>query len=257
MIKMFNFIAFFTIIRREFFRIIRIWPQTVLPPIITIVLYFIIFGKILGLKVGYMSGYKYIQYIIPGLLMMSIISSSYANVSSSFFSSKFQKYIEELLISPISFFVLINGFIFGGVIRAFFIFNGVCIFIFFLNEFYFYNFYFLIFVFFLTSVLFSLFGLFNAILAKKFDDISLVPTFVLTPLIYFSGIFFSLDLLPKFLKFFVYLNPMFYLVNIFRYSFLGISEVNIFYSVFLIFFVLFLIYIFCFYFLYFGFVVKR
>ncbi len=257
MIKMFNFIAFFTIIRREFFRIIRIWPQTVLPPIITIVLYFIIFGKILGLKVGYMSGYKYIQYIIPGLLMMSIISSAYANVSSSFFSSKFQKYIEELLISPISFFVLINGFIFGGVIRAFFIFNGVCFFVFFLNEFYFYNFYFLIFVFFLTSLLFSLFGLFNAILAKKFDDISLVPTFVLTPLIYFSGIFFSLDLLPKVLKIIVYLNPMFYLVNIFRYSFLGISEVNIFYSVFLIFLVIFFMYIFCLYFLYSGFVIKR
>ncbi|CAB3976473.1 ABC transporter permease [Candidatus Azoamicus ciliaticola] len=257
MIKMFNFIAFFTIIRREFFRIIRIWPQTVLPPIITIFLYFIIFGKILGLKVGYMSGYKYIQYIIPGLLMMSIISSAYANVSSSFFSSKFQKYIEELLISPISFFVLINGFIFGGVIRAFFIFNGVCFFVFFLNEFYFYNFYFLIFVFFLTSLLFSLFGLFNAILAKKFDDISLVPTFVLTPLIYFSGIFFSLDLLPKVLKIIVYLNPMFYLVNIFRYSFLGISEVNIFYSVFLIFLVIFFMYIFCLYFLYSGFVIKR
>lgn len=257
MIKMFNFVAFFTIIRREFFRIIRIWPQTVLPPIITIVLYFIIFGKILGLKVGYMSGYKYIQYIIPGLLMMSIISSAYANVSSSFFSAKFQKYIEELLISPISFVVLINGFIFGGVIRAFFIFNGVCFFVFFLNEFYFYNFYFLIFVFFLTSLLFSLFGLFNAILAKKFDDISLVPTFVLTPLIYFSGIFFSLDLLPKFLKIIVYLNPMFYLVNIFRYSFLGISEVNISYSVFLIFLVIFLMYIFCLYFLYSGFVIKR
>lgn len=257
MIKMFNFIVFFTIVRREFFRIIRIWPQTVLPPIITVILYFIIFGKILGLRVGYMFGYKYIHYIVPGLLMMSVISSAYANVSSSFFSSKFQKYIEELLISPINFFVLINGFIFGGIMRSFFILIGVCFFIFYLNEFYFYNFYFLFLVFFLTAVLFSLCGLFNAILAKKFDDISLLPTFVLTPLMYFSGIFFSLDLLPGFLKMFVYFNPIFYLVNLFRYSFFGISEVNVFVSLFFIFFIIIFLYIFCIYFLYLGFAIKR
>lgn len=257
MIKMINLIAFYTLIRREFFRIIRIWPQTILPPIITVILYFIIFGKILGLKVGYMSGYKYIQYIIPGLLMMSLINTSYSNVSSSFFSYKFQKYIEEVLISPINFFVLINGFLFGGVIRAFFVLNCLCFFSFFLSDFYFYNFCFFIFVFFLTTLLFSLLGLFNAILAKKFDDISVAPTFILTPLIYFSGIFFSLDLLPNFLKIFVYLNPMFYLVNIFRYSFLGISEINIYLSLVFIFFVVSLLYFLCFYFLCNGFAVKR
>jgi len=257
MIKMFNFIAFYTLIRREFFRIIRIWPQTILPPIITVVLYFIIFGKILGLKVGYMFGYKYIQYIIPGLLMMSLINTSYSNVASSFFSAKFQKYIEELLISPINFFTLINGFLFGGIIRAFFVLNSLCFFSFFLSDFYFYNFYFFIFVFFLTTTLFSLLGLVNAILAKKFDDISVAPTFILTPLVYFSGVFFSLDLLPNFLKFFVYLNPIFYLVNIFRYSFLGVSEVNIYVSLFFVFGFLIFLYFLCFNFLYNGFAVKR
>lgn len=257
MIKMFNFIALFTIVRREFYRIIRIWPQTILPPIITIVLYFIIFGKILGMKVGYMSGYKYIQYIIPGLIMMSLINTSYSNVSSSFFSSKFQKYIEELLIAPIYFFILVCGFIFGGVIRSFFIFLGLCFFLIFLSNFHFYNFYFFILVFFSTTLLFSLFGLFNGILAKKFDDISVLPTFILTPLMYFSGIFFSLDLLPKFLKIFVYLNPIFYVVNLFRYSFLGISEVSIFFSLFLIFLVIIFIYGLCIWFLYFGFANKR
>lgn len=119
--KMFNFIFLYTIISREFLRIIRIWPQTLLPPTITIVLYFIVFGKILGFKVGFMSGYKYIQYIIPGLLMMSLINTSYSNVSSSFFSAKFQRYVEELLISPNNFFILVNGFVFGGIIRALFV----------------------------------------------------------------------------------------------------------------------------------------
>jgi ABC-2 type transport system permease protein len=254
---MFNFIVFFTLIRREFLRIIRIWPQTILPPIITIILYFIIFGKILGLKVGYMSGYKYIQYIMPGLFMMALINTSYSNVSSSFFSAKFQKYIEELLISPIYFSVLIYGFILGGVIRSFFVLLFFCFISFFLSGFYFYNFYFFILVFFFTALLFALFGLINAILAKKFDDISVLPTFILTPLIYFSGIFFSLDLLPKILKIFVYFNPIFYIANLFRYSFLGISEINIFFSLCFIFCLIIFLYSVCIYLFYFGFTTKR
>lgn len=254
---MFNFIFFFTIIRREFLRIIRIWPQTLLPPTITIVLYFIVFGKILGFKVGFMSGYKYIQYIIPGLLMMSLINTSYSNVSSSFFSAKFQKYIEELLISPNNFFVLINGFVFGGIIRALFVFIILVFFSFFLSDFYFYNYVFFILVFFLTTLFFSLLGLFNSILAKKFDDISLLPTFILTPLMYFSGIFFSLDLLPSFLKLLIYFNPVFYIVNLFRYSFLGISEINIFFSLFFIIFIIIFLYFICINLLHRGFAIKR
>lgn len=254
---MFNFIFFFTIIRREFLRIIRIWPQTLLPPTITIVLYFIVFGKILGFKVGFMSGYKYIQYIIPGLLMMSLINTSYSNVSSSFFSAKFQKYIEELLISPNNFFVLINGFVFGGIIRALFVFIILVFFSFFLSDFYFYNYVFFILVFFLTTLFFSLLGLFNSILAKKFDDISLLPTFILTPLMYFSGIFFSLDLLPSFFKLLIYFNPVFYIVNLFRYSFLGVSEINIFFSLFFIIFIIIFLYFICINLLHRGFAIKR
>ena len=204
-----------------------------------------------------MSGYKYIQYIIPGLLMMSLINTSYSNVSSSFFSAKFQRYVEELLISPNNFFILVNGFVFGGIIRALFVLIILAFFSFFLSDCYFYNFYFFILVFLLTTLFFSLFGFLNSILAKKFDDISLLPTFILTPLMYFSGIFFSLDLLPSFLKLLIYFNPIFYIVNLFRYSFLGISESNVFFSVFFILGLIIFLYIICVNLLYRGFAIKR
>lgn len=252
-----NFVACYTLVLREFFRVIRIWPQTILPPVITVVLYFFVFGKIIGLKIGYMCGYKYIQYIIPGLIMMSIITSAYANVSSSFFSAKFQRYLEELFVAPVESSVIIFGFIFGGVIRSFFILSILYIILYFFCDYYFYN-YFLIFISFLfTSLFFSLLGFINAIFSKKFDDISVLPTFILTPMIYFSGVFFSIDLLPSFLNYFVYFNPIFYIVNLFRYSFLGISDINIYMSIFFLIFLIFILYFLCEYLFYTGFYLKK
>lgn len=252
-----NIIALISLIKREFIRIIRIWPQTILPPIITIILYFIVFGKILGNKIGYISGYQYIEYIFPGLLVMSIINNSYFNVSSSFFISKFQKYIEEIIISPILNIIVIIGFILGGIIRSFLVFLILFIISYLFFDIYIYNFYLILFNFLLTSILFSLLGFINAVFAKKFDDINIFPTFVLTPLLYFSGIFFSLELIPNFLKGFVYFNPLFYIVNLFRYSFLGISEINLFFSVFFLIFFLIFLYLFLIYVFYIGYEIKK
>ena len=225
-----NTISLYTIVRKELSRIFRIWPQTILPPIVTTILYFFIFGNLIGERIGMMTGYTYIQYIIPGLVMMSIITSSYSNVVSSFFGSKFQKNIEELLISPTYNIVIIIGFISGGILRSLIVyFSILCIALFFCN-FYFYNIFIIIFIYILTTLLFSLFGLINGLFAKKFDDVSIIPTFILTPLIYLGGIFYSIDLLPNELKYLVLLNPIFYIVNIFRYGILGISEINIYFS---------------------------
>jgi len=225
-----NIISFYTIVRKELSRIFRIWPQTILPPIVTTILYFFIFGNLIGERIGMMTGYMYVQYIIPGITMMSIITSSYSNVVSSFFGSKFQKNIEELLISPTYNIVIIIGFISGGILRSFIVFLSILFIALIFCNFYFYNITIIIFIYILTTILFSLFGLINGIFAKKFDDISIIPTFILTPLIYLGGIFYSIDLLPIELKFVVLLNPIFYIVNIFRYGILGISEINIYIS---------------------------
>ncbi len=236
-----NLISLFTLTRKECIRILRIWPQTILPPTITVILYYLIFGNLMGKRIGYMVGYDYTQYIIPGLIIMSIITTSYSNVVSSFFGSKFQKNIEEILISPTYNSVIICGFIFGGIVRSFF----VCILNFFISSFfcdiYFYNFFMVFLVYIFTTILFSLLGLINGIFAKKFDDISIIPTFLLTPLIYLGGVFYSIDLLPEQLRFLVFLNPIFYIINIFRYGVLGISEVDVFFS-FIIMFVIIIIF---------------
>jgi len=252
-----NFISFSTIFYREFTRILRIWPQTILPSVITMILYFLIFGNLIGSRVGIISGYNYLYYIIPGLIMMSVITTSYTNVVSSFFGSKFQKNIEELLISPTYNYIIILGFIFGGMFRS----MVVCIFVIlianFFCRFYIYNFYIFFIILILTSLLFSLAGLLNGILAEKFDDVSIIPTFILTPLIYLGGIFYSIDLLPSFLKNIVYFNPIFYIVNIFRYASLGISEVNIIKAfVFMLFFIVFLFFI-CNFLLNIGYKIKK
>lgn len=252
-----NIIAFYTIINREVSRIFRIWPQTILPPIITVILYFVVFGKIIGIRIGYMLGYQYIQYIIPGLFMMSIITSSYANVSSSFFNYKFQKYIEELLVAPVFSNFIVFGFLFGGIIRSFFVCIIVCILAFFLCDFHFYSYFFVFFSFIFTAFLFSLLGFINSIFAKKFDDISILPTFILTPLIYFGGVFFSLELLPSFFKNVIYMNPIFYIVNLFRFAFLGVSEVNIYYSIYLLCVLFLLLYVLCVYFIFIGYGIKK
>lgn len=252
-----NFISFSTLVRKEFVRVLRIWPQTILPSVVTSVLYFFIFGDLVGKRIGFMSGYSYIQYIVPGLVMMSIVTSSYSNVVSSFFGSKFQKNIEELLISPTYESVIICGFVCGGLIRSFII----CIFIFivaiFFSRFYFYNYFVIILIYFLTAVLFSLFGLLNGIFARKFDDISIIPTFILTPLTYLGGIFYSVDLLPNNLQFFVFLNPIFYIVNVFRYGILGISEIDTVLSFCVMCFFIVILYFLCLFLLKTGYAIKK
>ncbi|HFL8824379.1 MAG TPA: ABC transporter permease [Candidatus Azoamicus sp. OHIO1] len=252
-----NLISFFTIVNKELTRILRIWPQTVLPSVITIVLYYIIFGDLIGKKIGELFCYSYIQYIVPGLIMMSVINSSYSNVVASFFSARFQRNIEELLVSPTYNSVIILGYVFGGVLRATIVcFFVVCISVLF-ARFYFYNFYYMILVVFSTSVLFSLAGLLNGIFAKKIDDISIVPTFILTPLIYLSGIFYTINMLPSSFKYFVYLNPIFYVVNIFRYVILGISEADFNVSFFMVIILIIFLYLFCWYLLRIGYNIKK
>ncbi|HIH2763294.1 MAG TPA: ABC transporter permease [Candidatus Azoamicus sp.] len=223
-----NLISLKTIINKEVIRILRIWPQTILPQIVTTSLYFLIFGNLIGKRIGHMSSYTYIEYIIPGLIMMAIITSSYSNVVSSFFGSKFQKNIEEILISPTYNITIIIGFASGGIIRSFIIYILILITSSIFSNIHFYNIIIFTLAYITTSILFSFLGLINGIFAKKFDDISIIPTFILTPLIYLGGIFYSIDILPENLKIYVYINPIFYINNTFRYGVLGISEINIF-----------------------------
>jgi len=220
-------VAFNTILMKEIRRFMRIWQQTLLPPAITMTLYFIIFGSLIGSRIGEMSGISYMSFIMPGLIMMSVINNAYSNVSSSFFSNKFQRSVEELLVAPLPNSVILAGFVFGGVARGLMtgiIVTGVALFF---TDVTVYNFWVLSSVVFLSSILFSLAGFINALYANKFDDISIVPTFLLTPLSYLGGVFFSTDLLPSQWQLVSQLNPILYMVNGFRYGMLGVSDVNL------------------------------
>lgn len=221
-----NWVAFYTIVRREMVRVIRIWPQTLLPPIITMSLYFVIFGNVIGSRIGQMAGYDYMQYIVPGLIMMSIMTNSYTNVVSSFFGAKFQKNIEEMLVSPIANSVILWGFLMGGVLRG--IIAGVLVagIAMFFTDVHVHNWLVTILVALLTSILFSIAGFLNGLFAKKFDDISIIPTFVLTPLTYLGGIFYSVSILPAFWQKITLGNPLFYMVDAFRYGMLGVSDIG-------------------------------
>lgn len=222
-----QWVAFKTIYKREVTRFTRIWVQTLLPTPITLTLYFMVFGKIIGTKVGLMQNFSYLQYITPGLIMLTVINNTYNNVVSSFFSSKFQKNIEEMLIAPISPMTIMAGYILGGMSR------GVITAIIglslaeFLADFHMISAWQTLFMLVLTAYFFAQAGLSNAIFAKKFDDISLVPTFVLTPMIYLGGVFYSVDLLPDFWRMLSHLNPLFYVINGFRASMLGQSDINV------------------------------
>jgi len=222
-----NRIALMTIVRREVARILRIWGQTLVPPAITMTLYFLIFGGLIGSRVGEMGGYSYMQFIVPGLVMMSVIQNSYGNISSSFFGAKFGRHVEELLVSPMPNWVILWGYVSGAVLRGLMV--GVIVLI--------------IAMFFtpvriphplvtLTTVLlgatiFSLAGFINAVYAKKFDDVAIVPTFILTPLTYLGGVFYSVKLLPTWAEAATHANPIFYMVNAFRYGLLGSSDVPV------------------------------
>ncbi len=219
-------ISFYTIVRKEVVRFMRIWPQTLLPAVVTTVLYFIIFGQFIGSQVKPIGGFTYMQFIVPGLIMMSLINSAFANVVSSFFGAKFSRNIEELIISPTPNYIIIIGYVAGGVIRAALVGAIVFAISLFFTSIAVQHIFFGIFFALLAAVLFSLAGLLNAIFAKNFDDISIFPTFVMTPLIYLGGVFYSIQMLPPFWSGVSQLNPILYMINGFRYSFLGITDVN-------------------------------
>ncbi|MBT3530134.1 MAG: ABC transporter permease [Gammaproteobacteria bacterium] len=222
-----KFIAFETIVVREIRRFTRIWLQTIVPPAITIGLYFVIFGNLVGRRIGEMGGYQYMDFIIPGLIMMAVIQNSYSNVVSSFFSHKFQKSIEEVLVSPVPNYVILSGFIVGGMARGLAVGAIVTVMAIIFSDMEIQYPLITISVVLMTSIVFSLAGFINALFANSFDDISIIPTFVLTPLIYLGGVFYSSQLLPQFWQVVSKMNPIFYMVNTFRYGILGTSDVDI------------------------------
>lgn len=219
--------AFHTILIREILRFTRIWVQTILPPVITTALYFIIFGNLIGPRIGAMDGVEYMDYIVPGLILMTVITNSYANVVSSFYGSKFQKNIEEMLVSPVPNYIIVLGFVAGGMARGLTVGAVVTVVSLLFSEARIHHAAVIVSVIVLTSILFSLAGLINGVFAKSFDDISIVPTFVLTPLTYLGGIFYSISMLPEFWQRVSMVNPILYMVNAFRYGFLGVSDISI------------------------------
>jgi len=222
-----NSIALKSILTKEIQRFMRIWIQTLVPPAITISLYFIIFGSLIGSRIGEMGGFDYMSFIVPGLIMMSVITNSYSNVASSFFSAKWQRNVEEMLVAPVPNWVIVAGYVGGGMARGILVGSIVTLVSLFFVDIHIHNLTVIIATVALTSAVFSLGGLINAIFAGSFDDISIIPTFVLTPLTYLGGVFYSISLLPEFWQGVSKVNPIVYMVNAFRYGFLGVSDVSI------------------------------
>lgn len=220
-----NLTALNTIVYREARRFLRIWPQTLLPPAITMILYFVIFGNLIGSRIGEMGGFSYMQYIVPGLIMMSVITNAYSNVVSSFFSAKFQRSVEELLVSPVSSHTILIGFAMGGVMRGLLVAGVVSLLALFFTELSVSHVPLTLLVVILTAVVFSLGGFINAVFARNFDDISIIPAFVLTPLTYLGGVFYSISLLGEFWQKLSLANPILHMVNAFRYGILGSSDI--------------------------------
>lgn len=222
-----RWVGFKTIVIKEITRVLRIWPQTLVPPAITITLYFVIFGSLIGPRIGEMAGYSYIEYIVPGLVMLSVIQNSYGNIVSSFFGAKFGKHIEELMVSPQPSYVILSGYVMGSLFRSLFVGSLVIGISFLFTDLQVYNLGVIISVILLTAVVFSLAGFINAVFAQKFDDIVIVPTFILAPLTYLGGVFYSITLLPAFWQTVSHFNPILYMVNAFRYGFLGVTDVSL------------------------------
>ena len=220
-------IAYLTITRREILRFARIWVQTIIPPVVMVALYFVIFGNLIGQRIGEMDGMVYIDFIMPGLVMMSIITNSYTNVVSSFYGAKYSRHIEEMQIAPVPDLVILLGFVSGGMARGICVGAAVTLVSLLFTEFHVHNLLVILLVALLTSCLFSLAGLINAIFANSFDDITIIPTFVLTPLTYLGGIFYSIKLLPEFWQTASLGNPILYMVNSFRYGFRGSSDIDL------------------------------
>jgi len=221
-------ITFSTLLNKEVVRFSRIWMQTLLPSAITTTLYFVIFGRLIGDRIGAMGGFDYMDFIVPGLVLMAVITNSYSNVVSSFYSSKFSHYVEELLVSPAPNWVILAGYLAGGAARGLVVGIVVMLVAMLFTDLRVYSYPVTLLVFVLTSILFALGGFINAVYANSFDDISIVPTFVLTPLTYLGGVFYSIELLPPFWQSLSLANPVLYMVNAFRYGLLGVSDIPLF-----------------------------
>lgn len=226
-----NLIALGTIVRGEIRRFLRIWPQTILPSLITMTLYFVIFGSFIGSRIGKIEGVTYMQFIVPGLIMMSVITNSYANVVASFYSLRFQKSIEELVVAPVPNWLILIGYTSGGILRGIIVGVLVTLVSIFFTNFHIHHLLITIAVVVMTAILFSLAGFTNALFARKFDDIAIIPTFILTPLSYLGGVFYSIAQLPHFWQVLSKFNPILYMINSFRYGLLGISDVKIIYGI--------------------------
>lgn len=222
-----NWIALCTLTRREIGRFFRIWTQTLLPSPISMILYFAIFGGLIGPRIGVIDGYQYIEYIAPGLIMMTVINNAFSNVVASFFGTKFQKSIEEMYVAPMASWVILLGFIIGGIVRGCMVGLIVTFVALFFTKLHVHSISVIVLSVILTAMLFSLAGLVNAIFSRKFDDISIIPTFVLTPLTYLGGVFYSMHMLSPFWQKLSYFNPILYMVNAFRYGMLGVSDVPV------------------------------
>jgi ABC-2 type transport system permease protein len=222
-----DWIGFRTMVLREFGRIMRIWGQTLVPPGVTATLYFIIFGSLIGSRIGQMGGYDYMQYIAPGLIMMSVITNSYGNVVSSFFGARFGKHIEEILVSPLPNWLIVIGYVAGGVVRGLLVGLVVTVVALCFTHLHVNNALLIVAAVLLTSVVFSLGGFINAVFAKNFDQVNWIPAFILTPLTYFGGVFYSVNMLPPWASALSHVNPILHMVNAFRYGFLGTSDVSV------------------------------
>lgn len=220
-------VAFFTILYKEIRRFTRIWPQTLLPPAITTALYFLIFGKLIGERIGEVHGVSYMDYIVPGVILMSVISHSYSNVVSSFYSTKFQHHIEELLVAPVPVWVILTGYVSGGITRGVMVGGVVSAISMLFTRVSVMHWGIALAVLVLTATLFALAGFINAVFADSFDDISIIPNFVLTPLSYLGGVFYSIAMLPPLWQFIAQGNPILYMINAFRYGLIGVTDVNI------------------------------
>jgi ABC-2 type transport system permease protein len=222
-----EWIGFSTIVIREFNRIVRIWGQTIVPPTVTATLYFVIFGSLIGRRVGLVGGYDYMQFIAPGLIMMTVITNSFGNVVSSFFGAKFGKHLEELLVSPMPNWLILSGYVAGGIVRGMLVGSVVTIVALCFTHLAVQHFFAIATAVLLTSVVFALGGFINALFAKNFDHISWFPTFVLAPLTYLGGVFYSVTMLPGWAQIVSHANPILYMVSAFRYGFLGSSDVDL------------------------------
>ena len=222
-----NWIAFHTLLTREVRRFLRIWPQTLLPPAITMTLYFIIFGNLIGSRIGEMGGFNYMDYIAPGIIMMAVINNAYANVASSFYSAKFQSHIEELLVAPVPNYLILAGYVAGGIARGLCVGLIVTLVSLFFTTIEIQHLWITISMVVLSAVMFALGGFINAMYAQSFDEIAIIPTFILTPLTYLGGVFYSISLLPDFWQNVSLFNPILYMVNAFRYGMLGVSDIKV------------------------------